>query len=78
MDAYLLHCLNHVAKTADRIKRNNTRLEAASKQSAEGGGVEDLPRDQVSSFVVQVLLVTAHMLHQARQHASGGGQQAVS
>jgi len=52
MDAYLLHCLNHVSKTADRIKRNNTRLEAASKQQqAEGqagtASVEDLPRDQV-------------------------------
>lgn len=27
VDAYLLHCLNHVAKTADNIKRNNDRLE---------------------------------------------------
>jgi hypothetical protein len=27
MDAYLLHCLNHVAKAADKIKRNNDRLE---------------------------------------------------
>lgn len=48
MDAYLLHCLNHVSKTADRIKRNNTRLEAAGRQQGEGGvGAEDLPRDQV-------------------------------
>jgi hypothetical protein len=52
MDAYLLHCLNHVAKTADRIKRNNVRLEAAAKQQQAGGeagsaSVEDLPRDQV-------------------------------
>jgi hypothetical protein len=27
MDAYLLHCLNHVAKAADKIKRDNERLE---------------------------------------------------
>lgn len=58
MDTYLLHCLNHVSKTADRIKRNNTRLEAASKQEqgAEGQagsvGVDELPRDQVGLSVL--------------------------
>jgi len=51
MDAYLLHCLNHVSKTADRIKRNNTRSEASAKQQQANGeagsaSVEDLPRDQ--------------------------------
>ncbi|KAG1670680.1 hypothetical protein FOA52_010955 [Chlamydomonas sp. UWO 241] len=32
MDAYLLHALNHVAKTADRIKKNNDKLEAAKEK----------------------------------------------
>jgi hypothetical protein len=35
MDAYLLHALNHNAKTADRIKKNNDRIEAAEKAAAD-------------------------------------------
>lgn len=54
MDAYLLHCLNHIAKTGDRIKKNNATVAAAAaartagaegkegKEEAEGG----TPRDQ--------------------------------
>ena len=41
MDAYLLHALNHVVKTGDRIKKNNDQIEAASakvaKEAAEAG-----------------------------------------
>jgi hypothetical protein len=49
-DALLLHCLNHVAKTADRIKKNNERLEAAAGTSAT-----DVPRDQVGGGGHQAL-----------------------
>ena len=38
MDAALLHCLNHVAKTAQHIKKNNERLKANPDEEA--------PRDQ--------------------------------
>ena len=46
MDAYLLHALNHVAKSADRIKKNTEKLEAVvasaaaarAKTAAEKGG----------------------------------------
>ncbi|KAL6763103.1 hypothetical protein V8C86DRAFT_2507600, partial [Haematococcus lacustris] len=31
-DAYLLHCLNHINKTAELIKRNNDRLDAAQQR----------------------------------------------
>jgi hypothetical protein len=41
LDAVLLHCLNHCAKVADRVKRNNDRLKAAG----EGAAREEL-RDQ--------------------------------
>ena len=34
MDAYLLHALNHVAKTADRIKKNNDKVEAMAATAA--------------------------------------------
>ncbi|GLC42263.1 hypothetical protein PLESTM_001310300 [Pleodorina starrii] len=32
LDAVLLHCLNHVAKTADRIKKNNHALQLQQQQ----------------------------------------------
>lgn len=40
MDAYLLHCINHVYTTAALIKKNNDRLKAA------GDDAGDAPRDQ--------------------------------
>ncbi len=40
MDAYLLHCINHVYTTAALIKKNNDRLKAA------GDDAVDAPRDQ--------------------------------
>jgi len=40
LDAVLLHCLNHCAKAADRVKSGNERLKAG-----DGTGVEP-PRDQ--------------------------------
>ena len=40
MDAYLLHCINHVSMAAGLIKKNNERLKAGC---ADGG---DTPRDQ--------------------------------
>ncbi len=54
MDAYLLHCLNHIAKTADRIKKNNASVAAAAAARAEGKETEGkegeaeggMPRDQ--------------------------------
>eukprot|EP00955_Chlamydomonas_euryale_P115540 366358-Chlamydomonas_euryale.AAC.3 len=39
MDAYLLHALNHVAKTADRIKKVRCRLRTPGmRRAARGGG----------------------------------------
>ncbi|GAX83068.1 hypothetical protein CEUSTIGMA_g10494.t1 [Chlamydomonas eustigma] len=51
MDAYLLHVLNHVNKTADRIKKNNEKIEAAenaAKAAVKGAATasDPLPRDQ--------------------------------
>ena len=40
LDAVLLHCLNHCAKAADRVKSGNERLKAG-----DGTGA-DPPRDQ--------------------------------
>ena len=34
-DAYLLHSLNHVAKTGDRIKKNNDQIEATAARAAK-------------------------------------------
>ena len=34
-DAYLLHCLNHCAKAADKVRRNNERLKALQQQELE-------------------------------------------
>jgi hypothetical protein len=42
MDALLLHALNHVAKCADLVKRNNERLKAGGAAAAAAA-----PRDQV-------------------------------
>lgn len=60
-DAYLLHCLNHVAKAADRIKRNNERLEAArsaaagaTKSAAAAGGDTRGPQGDVAAPAVDV------------------------
>ena len=40
LDAVLLHCLNHCAKVADRVKRGNDRLKAGE------GAAGEAPRDQ--------------------------------
>jgi hypothetical protein len=40
LDAYLLHCINHVTAAAAAIKKNNERLKAG--EVAAG----DAPRDQ--------------------------------
>ncbi len=40
LDAVLLHCLNHCAKAADRVKSGNERL-----KTDDGTGIEP-PRDQ--------------------------------
>jgi hypothetical protein len=51
MDAYLLHILNHVAKTADKIKKNNERIAAAAAACVSEGkskeSVDLMIRDQV-------------------------------
>ena len=40
LDAVLLHCLNHCAKAADRVKSGNERLKAGDGRATEP------PRDQ--------------------------------
>lgn len=39
----LLHCLNHITKSAELIKKNNEALAKGGGKDAGGG----LPRDQV-------------------------------
>lgn len=47
LDAVLLHVLNHCAKAADRVRKNNERLKAAGKGKGGGDeGAEEPPRDQ--------------------------------
>jgi U3 small nucleolar RNA-associated protein 25 len=45
LDAVLLHCLNHVSKSADLIKRNNERLKSGGSAAGEEGEGPP-PRDQ--------------------------------
>ncbi|PNH02448.1 U3 small nucleolar RNA-associated protein 25 [Tetrabaena socialis] len=58
MDAVLLHCLNHVAKTADRIKKNNHVLAAADANWAHVEAVfaclNRLPRSQHGTDIMRV------------------------
>jgi U3 small nucleolar RNA-associated protein 25 len=58
LDAVLLHCLNHVAKAADRIKRNNDR----AREAERAGDVASVPRDQGFSRPKVLLLLPTRAL----------------
>lgn len=45
LDAVLLHIVNHCAKAADLVRKNNERLKAAAAAAGAGGEAEP-PRDQ--------------------------------
>lgn len=63
LDAVLLHVLSHCAKAADRIKKNNDRLRAAS--GGDAPPLDAVPKDQgftrakVRGFVGLVSACTA-------------------
>ena len=54
MDAYLLHALNHISKTADRIKKNNEKIEALVAAGGQRAALEVECRDQVRAQGVKV------------------------
>lgn len=61
LDAVLLHCLNHITKSAELIKKNNEALAKGGGKDAGGG----LPRDQVgrSDLCLELsLVILAHSL----------------
>jgi U3 small nucleolar RNA-associated protein 25 len=58
LDAVLLHCLNHVAKSADRVKRNNDR----AREAERSGDVGAVPRDQGFSRPKVLLLLPTRAL----------------
>jgi len=60
LDAVLLHVVNHVTKSADRVRKNNAAAEAARESAAS---VDDIPRDQ--GFVRPRALVLAPMRNAA-------------
>jgi U3 small nucleolar RNA-associated protein 25 len=58
LDAVLLHCLNHVLKSGDRVKRNNDRAREAERV----GDVALVPRDQGFSRAKVLLLLPTRAL----------------